>query len=488
MKTKSLKLNALLNGLRSLMSVIYPLITFPYVSRVLSVSGIGKYNFSSSIISYFSLIAALGISTYAVREGAKIRNNKKAINSFTNEMFTINIVSALIAYLLLFTCLYLFVQLHNYITGILVFSIEIGFSVISVDWLFTVYEDFFYITIRSIFFQVISIILLLIFVRKSSDYLNYAAITVFSNVGSNIFNFFKAKKDHHIKIVLHLNIKKHILPILILFGANVANLIYVNSDITVLGLMKSNYIVGIYSVSSRIYMIGKNVLAAVLLVTVPRLAMLYGNKKISAYKKLLSTLTNSLIMFTLPVMIGLIMLSRQIILIISGSNYLRSITSLRILALAYMFAILAWILNDCVLVPAKREKYILVCMSISAILNILINIVLIPYLDENAAAFSTVVAELSMFLLNYYFSRDIIRGIFKSKGFLKTLMQSLSGCIAIAIVCIIINHFIKGVLLSTICSIVISIGIYLIVLILEKNVYVLNFLGSLLKNTDKKIE
>ena len=146
---KSLKLNAFLNGLRSLLSVVFPLITFPYISRVLSVSGIGKYNFSNSVVSYFLLIAGLGISSYAVREGAKYRNDKHKINSFANEIFTINVCSALIAYICLFFCLIVFTKLHSYFACILIYSIQIGFSVISVDWLFTIYEDFAYITIRS---------------------------------------------------------------------------------------------------------------------------------------------------------------------------------------------------------------------------------------------------------------------------------------------------------------------------------------------------
>ncbi|OYS45976.1 poly-gamma-glutamate biosynthesis protein, partial [Limosilactobacillus reuteri] len=100
MRNKSLKVNAFLNSLRSLLSIIFPLITFPYVSRVLSVSGIGKYNFSNSIVSYFTLIAALGISTYAIREGAKYRDSKQKIDTFASEVFTINVFSAIIAYIL----------------------------------------------------------------------------------------------------------------------------------------------------------------------------------------------------------------------------------------------------------------------------------------------------------------------------------------------------------------------------------------------------
>lgn len=469
---KSLKLNAFLNGLRSLLSVIFPLITFPYISRVLSVNGIGKYNFSNSVVSYFMLIAALGINNYAIREGAKYRNNKRKINQFANEIFTINACSAVVAYICLFVCLVMFSKLHSYTTCILIYSIQIGFSVISVDWLFTIYEDFVYITIRSILFQIISIILLFVFVRNSNDYLNYAAITVFSAVGSNMLNFYKAEKEHRIHLVFHFNWKQHMMPILILFAANIANLIYVNSDITLLGLLKNNYIVGIYSISSRIYAIIKSVLSAVLLVSVPRLALLYGNKEISKYKNLLLKLTNVLVLLTLPAMVGLVMLSKQVILIIAGNHFLRSVTSLQILAVAYVFSILAWILSDCVLIPAKREKYLLYSMTISAVVNIVFNIVMIPFWSENAAAISTVLSELIMFIVNYHYSKDIVREVFVSKDLLKTFINSLVGCIGIIVVCLGINIAFSSLITKTILSILLSVLAYGIILMMLKNPYV----------------
>lgn len=481
MRKKSLKLNAFLNSLRSLLSVIFPLITFPYISRVLSVNGIGKYNFSNSVVSYFTLIAALGISTYAVREGAKYRDDKPKIDQFASEIFTINVFSAIIAYVLLFICLIIFTKLHSYLACILIYSIQIGFSVISVDWLFTIYEDFAYITIRSIIFQILSIILLFVFVRHSNDYLNYAAITVFSAVGSNVLNFFRAEREHQIRLVFHFNWKKHMGPIMILFAASVANLIYINSDITLLGLMKNNYIVGIYSISSRIYSIVKNVLSAMLLVTVPRLAMLYGKKRFSKYKKLLERLTNLLVLLTLPAMIGLIMLSKQVILIIAGDHFLRSITSLRILTVAYIFVILGWILNDCVLIPAKREKYVLYSMTISAILNIVFNILFIPFLAENAAALSTVLAELSMLITNYYFSKDIVKDVFFSKKLFSTFADSLIGCVGIVIVCIIINNIFNSLIISTILSVLLSVIVYGLILIAFKNAYALSMVKQIIR-------
>lgn len=122
MKNKSLGLNAIFNGLQSMLNMLFPLITFPYISRVLSVDGVGKYNFASSINSYFLMIAALGISTFAVREGAKLRDDRKKISEFASKIFTVNLISTFISYFLLLLLL-LIPSLHRYIVAILIFSI-----------------------------------------------------------------------------------------------------------------------------------------------------------------------------------------------------------------------------------------------------------------------------------------------------------------------------------------------------------------------------
>lgn len=175
---KSLKLNAILNGFRSVLNLLFPLITFPYVSRVLQANGIGKYNFANSIVSYFLLIVALGIVNYAVREGAKLRMIEK-FSEFASQVFTINLLSTILAYLLLFLSLTVFKDLQNYKIAILIFGLQIFFTTIGVEWIYTIFEEYAYITIRSIAFGLISIVLLFLFVKKSSDYLNYVAITVF---------------------------------------------------------------------------------------------------------------------------------------------------------------------------------------------------------------------------------------------------------------------------------------------------------------------
>lgn len=469
MRERSLGLNAFLNGLRSILNLLFPLITFPYISRILSVQGIGNYNFSNNYVNYFILIAGLGIPTYAVREGAKYRDDKEKINNFSNQIFTINIVSTVIAYALLIISLLVFRNLSNYISCILIFSLQILFTTIGTEWIYTIYEDYSYITIRSIVFKIISIIFLFILVRKPEDYLWYATITVFAGVGSNILNFIHAKSFCDIKIVKNINWQYHLKPIMIIFATSVAVTIYVSSDTTILGLMKSDYAVGIYSTSVKIYSIAQSLLSAVLTVAIPRLAMLLGQHRMKEYSQILSNLINVLATFALPATVGLIMLSKEIIIIIAGYKFLPSVSSLKIISWAIIFSIFSWIFNQCVLIPARREDKSFRNTIVTAVVNIILNILLIPFYSYNGTSFSTVLAEFMVMCMNGYSARDIIKPIIFSKKNIKNWVSIVIGCVGIVIICLLCNWGWNSTLLKTCTSIILSIPLYFSILLVCKN-------------------
>ena len=469
MKKKSLGVNAFLNGLRSVLNLFFPLITFPYISRVLSVPGIGIYNFSNTYISYFILIAGLGIATYAVREGAKYRENKDKINDFVSQIFSLNMIATVIAYLLLFASLIIFKNLRNYISCILIFSLQILFTTLGTEWIYTIYEDYTYITIRSIVFKMISIVLLFLLVRRPEDYLIYAAITVFSAVGSNLLNFIHARNFVHIKLTTKTNWKYHLKPILIIFASAIAVTIYVSSDTTILGLLKNDYAVGIYSTSVKIYQIAQGLLSALLTVTIPRLAFLWGRRRISEYNQVLSKVIDSLGILVLPAAVGLIMLSREVILIIASEKYLPSVNSLRIISWAIIFSIFSWIFSDCVLIPAKRENFVLRNTVITAIENIILNFILIPFLSYDGTSLSTVIAEFTVMIMNGYSCRDIIKPVIFKKDTLKNLLDSIIGCVGIVVICLLCDIGFKSLWLKTIFSVVLSVIMYGAILILLKN-------------------
>lgn len=466
MKQKSIKINALLNTFRQICTLIFPLITFPYISRVLQMENYGKISFVNSIISYFSLIAALGINNYAVREGAGLRENKKEFNDFANQIFTINIITTIISYILLFLVYVFWDKLHSYTSLIIVCSFNIIFATIGVEWIYTIYEDYLYITLRRIIIQIISLILMFLLVKNKEDYIIYSGITVFALGGANIFNFIHSRKYVKLKITKNPKFKKHILTMFILFCNAIMISIYVNCDVTIIGVFKSDSDVGTYEIAVKIYTIVKSVLNAAIIVVLPRLSFYLNSNEINEYKELSKKSLNILLIIILPSMVGLFMISHNVIEIIAGREYSLAETPLKILCISLMFSLIATFFVNAVLLPYKKEKMIFISTLVSSVLNLGLNFIFIPLWGIVGAAITTVLSEMVVMILSMYFSRKF----YDFSGHLKNIINALIGCIGIIAVCVLIgNHFEFNIWIDTLLKILLSVITYFIILVICKN-------------------
>ena len=200
---KSIAKNALYSGIRTVCSMVFPLITYPYAARVLLQDNLGKVSFAQSIVSYFALIAALGVSTYAVREGAGYRENREKIDEFGSQIFTINMVSTVIAYGLLLLLTLVWPWLQGYLALIAVQSVSIIGTTIGVDWVYNIYEDYGYITARTIVVQVISAVLLFVLVHQPNDYFGLKSIVI----SFNLFQEMIIILLHHHQECYHITFK-----------------------------------------------------------------------------------------------------------------------------------------------------------------------------------------------------------------------------------------------------------------------------------------
>ena len=428
---KSLSLNAAMSAFKTLMNIIFPLITFPYASNVLQVENLGKVNFASSVCGYFLLFAGLGISSYAVREGSRYVNDREKLSAFASEMFSINMISTALTYAALAVTMLFWTKLHAYTDLMLVLSLQIFFTTIGTEWVFTIFEEYTYITIRGLLFQVLSIFMLFAFVKTRDDYCIYAGITVFAAVGANVLNFFRARRYCTIRLTRKINWKKHLKPILIIFASTLATTIYVSSDTTILGILGTDYNVGIYSVAGKIYGIVKNLLSAVLVVSIPRLSHYAGVGDKANFNKLFNNIFNALIVVVAPAVVGLFALSREVVLFISGQSYLDAVMPLQILSLALIVCLFGWLYNSCALLPCGREKELFWITLVSGLLNVGLNILLIPRFRENAAAFTTLLAELCSMMLCIRCSR----GLVTVSADRRTVGSVLCGCVGIVLVC-----------------------------------------------------
>ena len=465
MKQKSIKLNSIFNILRQVCAMLFPIITFPYVSRILQSENYGKVNFVNSVVSYFILLASLGINSYAIREGSPLRKNKQQFQEFANQIFTINMLSTLISYILLILLFLFWKKLNSYGSLVLILSLTIISWNIGVEWLYSIYEDFGYITFRSIVVQIISLVLLFVFVRSKDDYLIYAAILVLSTGGANLFNFIHAKKYIRLHITKSPNIKRHIIPMLILFCNSLMTTIYVNSDITILGILRNDIEVGEYSVAVRIYSIIKSILNAMLVVTLPRLSFYVNTGDKEHYDILSKKTLKSLLIIVFPAVVGLLMVSPDIVLILVGNNYSNVILPLRLLSIALAFTLIGSFFVSAVLIPHKKEKLVLYCTIVSAVINLILNFILIPKFGMVSAAITTIIAECIVMIMAICFSR----GIFSFKGYKKNIIEILIGIVLIVIICILVDLIHANVFIDLIMKIVFSCIFYGMVLLFTKN-------------------
>lgn len=471
-KQKSLKLNAILNGIKQCFSIIFPLITFPYVSRILGNAGYGKYSFSYSITYYFVTFAALGISTYAIREGAKIRDDKNKIEVFCSQVFSINILSSIVAYLGLFLLIASNAKIRSYAIYILIQSIAIILQTVGTDWINSIYEDYLYITVRYIFVQAIALVAMFVFVKNQNDVWKYCLITTLASNGGYLINVFYVRRYIKLRFTLKMNLKKHIIPLLVLFFNSLAIIVYVNSDITMLGFFSSDSVVGVYSFSSKIYNILKNLINAVVIVSVPRISYILQNDS-EKYDSYIQRIFNALNVFLLPLIVGLIAMSDSIIYIAGGKQYLSGTNSLKILSLATLFAIYASLFSNCVLIVNRREKYCLISTITSAAVNIILNIFLIPLWGMNGAAMTTVIAEFLNCILQVHFSKDLYDW---HRLKLIDSLPCIIGSGIVFVICSISNKLINSLVLKFVIAVPVSIVIYFALMVFSKNEFVLSVL------------
>ncbi|MCH4013377.1 MAG: flippase [Solobacterium sp.] len=466
MKQKSVGINAVLSIIKQSLAILLPMITVYYASRVLGKEYFGEVNYVRSIISYFVLISGLGIQTYAVREGAYYRDNPKKFNRFADQVFTINIISTIIAvFVLLFFILIPSSPFYNEKSLMLIFGLEILLQTFGAEWINSAYEDFLYITIRYIVCNIIALILLFALVRNESDYCIYAFILVLSTYGGNLLNIFYIRKYAKLKLTSLRKCKKHIKPIMYLFSTEIASTIYISSDTTMLGALVGNSPVAIYTVASNIYTAVKRLSNAAITVALPRLSFYASKNDIDSFKRLFTKIVNYVLVILLPSIVGVFMLSKQLMIFMGGEEYAQGYISLQILSIAILFGVCSYLLSRCVILPYKQDKTYMIATIISAIINIVLNIFLIPVFSYNGAAFTTLISEVIIFAILYKKAKDLV-SISIDK---KSTCISLNGCILIALCCVVVEKFNYKTLPTIIISIMVSIILYILNLYIFKH-------------------
>lgn len=429
---KSIKANYFYNIANTFLGLIFPLITFPYISRVLQPEGVGLYNFYNSIIAYIGLFANLGISLYATRKIAQHREDTKLRSKLTVEIFLLNVFTTCIAYFSIFILDIFVPRIHENSVLFFVMSISVLLGPLSVNWFFQAMEDFKYITIRSLLVKCLSFILLFIFVKDKDDVLIYAIIGLIAVAGNNIFNIIHVRRYIHLKGLdfKELSIFQHMKPSLQLFVLNIAISIYVNLDSVMLGFIISDEAVGYYSVAGRISHIILSLVTSLGVVLLPRFSYLIEAEKIEEFNRLCRKSMNFTIGLSLPIVVGVIMFASPLIIFLCGHNYGESVLVLQLISPIILFAGITNVLGIQILYPKGKEKIVIYSTIGAAVVNFILNLTLIPKYSYNGAAFSTCIAELVVLIIQILLGKQYFpKGIFS-----KSIIDYVIGVVLMFVV------------------------------------------------------
>lgn len=307
----------------------------------------------------------------------------------------------------------------------------------------------------------------------------YTMINVFVSSGGNLFNIFYIRKKVRVKFTFKVNFVKHIIPLLILFVNNIASTIYLNSDITLLGILTDDMSVGIYSNASKSYSIIKGLINAAVAVLVPRFSYYVANGERGTYEIVLKKIIKYITVILIPISIGMIFEAEGILQILGGEVFISGAGALRILAIAMIPAVFACVLSYCVLMPLNNEIFFMISTLCAAGANIVLNFVFIPLCGIEGTAITTLIAEVIVVSISLWKARKEIEMRFDYVGTLKCIV---AGC-ALGIICLIIALFVNNYLLRMIMSALIGASVYCLVLIELKHDAVQEIIFSLRKRT-----
>jgi O-antigen/teichoic acid export membrane protein len=463
----SIKKNIFYNVLLSVMSLIFPLITYPYVARILGVEIIGKTNFANSFTSYFLLISNLGIPIYGLREIAKAKEDRGELNRVFSEMFflcAIMTAMALILYMLTFVFITK-VRVDWLLYAIV--GINIFMNVFSLDWFYGGMEDYQYISLRSLLVKALSIAALFFFVRSKADWYIYVLIGVVATSGANIFNILHSRKYTRLRIK-DIGLKKHLRPIFWIFGNVVAITLYLNINITLLGFFEDDVQVGYFSTAFRLVLMILTVVHAFNAVLVPRVSSYVKKDMQKEYWDSLSSLFNAIGIIAIPSVCGLLILSKTIIRVFAGNDFTPAYLDMMILSPVIVLSGISNAIGNNLFLPNGKEKLLFLTSIIGTIICIALDIVLIPIFKSRGAGVSLLAAEASMLAFQLYLLR--FKKILKEKTpkIKMNLHYFLLASVFMSVGVLLVAFLIQNEFLRLSIGVVVGVGVYLITLILMK--------------------
>lgn len=474
MKHTTLKHNFVVYLIRTLFNALTPLLIFPYASHLLGVSNIGQVAYAQSIATYFEYFAMLGMNSYGVREGAKCRDNPQNFGKLMTELFQVNAGSTVASGAVYMILVCSVTQLQPYRVLLVLFSLEVICKGLNFDWFYNIIEDYDYIAKRTIVFQLLDVIVLLAFVRDESDAIAYAVVLLLPCVLTSVTNIKNMVTRVHLFGYGNYHYARHVMGTLAVFSVVVSAMIYTLLDTTMLGVMRGDYDVGLYTAASKLTRQCVQLITSMCSVFLPRLSVYRAQRNIKDFQKTAMLACNVIVGLSIPAMVGILMLANPLIILFSGSSFLEAVPAMRILTLNFIFSAIDGFLAWQILVPYNEERFLLLATSVGAVLDFVLNLFLIPVYGTRGAAVATLLAECVIFVFLLLRSRKYlpIRYIAKSSWYY------LVASLPIFPICWLVEREISSAIGAVAVSVVISILVYGVILCLLGNPYAKQYLSA----------
>ena len=423
------KKNYVFNLVLTGFNILFPVISFPYVAKILGPVGIGKVQFILSFTQYFALIAALGIPIYGVRVISQSTHDPKLLYKNLGELLYIHIVCSVIITVLYIVTIVSFSFFSNdkslyFLSGLIILM---GFT--SIDWYFTGIENFKLIALRSVSIKVISLVFLFLFVKVRADYNIYLLISLFSILGNNVINIISVRK--HITLSPK-GIKKHFKPLMYTFGTTVATSMYIMLDTVLVGFFSDEKSVGLYSASIKLTKISIPFIISAATVLMPRISKLFGTGDFESLKIILSKSFNFITIIAVPICVGLLILAPELIYAFSGTQFNGAIITMQILSPLALIIGLGYFWGFQILIPAGKEREMLIAVILGMVFNLTLNCIMIPVYKQNGAAIANVTSEFIVTMAYMFFCYKVIPFKISHKPLLYNLLSTIP-CIAVVL-------------------------------------------------------
>lgn len=415
----SIKKNYLLNLLYEIFALVTPVFVMPYISRVLGASGVGVYSYTYSIIYYFMLIGALGFSTYARREISKKRDDEyykyKVFWEITIVKAVVCVISAAL-YEILIVCAFRDTYYFVFLQTIIIYIIGTAFDI---TYFFQAQEEFEKIVYRNIIIKTIGILLIFILVKSTDDLYAYILLQALIFVAGNIILWLTLPKDAYSYCLIKKEYKKHLRPAVKLFVPTVASSIYTMLDKTLMGSLiidtdvNNESIVdaeiGVYEQVEKIVKMAVTALTSLSVIISPRNSYYYAKKKIEKIRNVIRKSYIYVMFASFPMMFGLALVANYFCPIFFGAGYDKAPLLITLLSPLVILISVSGVFGMQYLTAIGEDNKYVISVVCGAVINIVLNVLLIPAYASYGAAAATVIAEFAIMVLLIIFSRKAIK-------------------------------------------------------------------------------